>query len=384
MQKGEIVSTLLDLLKVPSYTGYERGDVDIADYVVQFLNRHGIEAELQEVDVNQVNVIAQVCRGSLKNAKTILFVSHLDTVSPEGMEVPPFGALSKNVIYGRGAVDMKGGLTAALWCLVELTRTRSFKGRVLFLGDANEEDGNTGAMHFLYSRDFDYDYAIIGEPTNLRIAVAHKGVCWVNVRFSGKTAHAAFPNRGSNAIMAGAEFIRLLDLEVIPLLKKRHHSLLGNPTLNIGVIRGGERPNIVPHVCDISIDRRYIPTESKEEALAQLAALAQRVAQKYRSSCSVTEMPQTADPPHDAFYIPENDDIVIKVRSLLRRAGIDDKPRCVPFWTEAPLFSKGGLKKVLILGPGDPALAHAPDERVAVQEVFTASNVYYQICQELG
>lgn len=379
MQSEKLVNLLLKLVSLASYRGYEKGTIEIANYIADFLASHGVAVEVHDLGSNQANVIAGVGEGK----KSVLLVGHLDTVEVEGMTVPAFGALSGEKVYGRGTVDMKGGVAAMIVALLELLQDRDLDKQIIFLGDACEEQGNLGAIKFLESAHPKYDYVIIGEPTNLKPAIAHKGVLWAKVTFKGRTAHASFPQHGINAINGAAEFIKLINEKLLPLFEERRDPFLGVPTLNVGVIHGGTGPNVVPAMCYLQIDRRYLPKEKPEDILIELSQLADQAARKTATAFELDELPQTRNPQHIPFWVSPDEELVKIVRVVLRKMGLDDQLVSVPFWTEAPLFSKGGSVPTIIIGPGDPSLAHAPNEHIEVKDLLKAAEIYRGICKTL-
>ncbi len=378
MKRNEIFNLLLKLISIPSYRGYQYGVKELADFLRDFFLDHSIESYLYDLGHNQVNLVTSIGNG--ENA--ILLASHLDTVEIEGMTVPAFGKRDKNIIYGRGACDMKSGIAAMASALVDLSKER-LKKRIIFLADAGEEQQSIGADYFLKSKFSNYNYVIVGEPTNLKPVIAHKGMMWLQVTFKGKPAHASFPERGINAINSASLFIQLAVNDLLPKLYKKKDNLLGVPTLNIGEIHGGAGINLVASECNVFIDRRYLPSEERKEVFKEIEKMAHQVAYKTKTYVTVIEMEETSNPKRIPFKISANHGFTKMITAILKDMNLYNTPTSVSFWTEAPLFTQNNSIPGIVIGPGDPSLAHTPNECIDIEEVIKASEIYRTICINL-
>ena len=378
MKRSDIIDLLLKLISIPSYRGCKNGVREEAEFLRSFLGNHGIETYLQVLNHNQVNIIALVGKGN----RAILLVSHLDTVEIKGMTVPPYGKRDKDIIYGRGACDMKSGMAAMISALISLSKEK-LENQIVFIGDAGEEQQSIGAAHFLQSKPPHYDYVIVGEPTNLKPVITHKGMMWVQVTFKGETAHASFPEKGVNAIYGASIFIQLILKDLIPKFSKKKNNVLGYPTINISEIRGGSGINLVAAECTVNIDRRYLPAENERDVLEELKEIANKAACKTKTYVTVKEMRETADPRRIPFVIPPNNKFIQKICTILKDMNLTSIPSSVPFWTEAPLFTQNGTIPAIVIGPGEPLLAHTLNEHVYIEEVIQASEIYRKICLNL-
>ncbi len=371
---------LSDLVKCPSYSDFSEGDRPVAFYLDEFFRRHEIESQLVEVQQNQYNVVARVGYGN----PTILLVGHLDTVQIDNMEVPPFGELLGDTLYGRGTADMKSGVAAMVATLVDMSEDTNLTGSVLFLGDALEEQNSLGAADFINKMEETYDYAVIGEPTDMQLAVAHKGVLWSEITFGGKTAHASMPSKGINAISACVEFINALKNKLVPELERVSKPGLGTQTLNIGAIHGGANPNVVPAECVVRIDIRYLPGTAHADLMQQLSRMAQAVAARSSTSVRVEDIPEIPLVRHLPFEIGPDASFAQTIRRELESLGMSTEFRTVPFWTEAPLFQREGSVPTVVIGPGRPELAHTPNEHVSISSLLAAREVYCKLCRNLA
>jgi len=378
MKRSDIIDLLLKLVSIPSYRGYENGVMEEANFLWNFFLNHGIESYLQNLGHNQANIIASIGKGE----QVILLVSHLDTVEIQGMTVPAYGKRDKDIIYGRGACDMKGGIAAMVSALINLSKEK-LKNKIIFLADAGEEQQSIGAAYFLQSKLSHYDYVIVGEPTNLKPVITHKGMMWVQVTFKGKTAHASFPERGINAIHGASIFIQLVVNDLIPKLFKKKDNSLGYPTLNIGEIHGGAGINLVAAECNVNIDRRYLPEEEEKEVFEELKEIAHEAARKTKTYVTAIEMKETSNPRRIPFRVSADHEFIKKICIILEDMHLTGTPTSVPFWTEAPLFTQNNTIPGIVIGPGDPLLAHTPNEYVHVEEVIKASEIYRTLCLNL-
>ena len=238
------------------------GEERVADYVAVMAARAGLEIELQKVLPGRFNLIAHL-RPTARATKTILLAPHLDTVPPadESQFVP---RVEGDRLFGRGACDTKGSVAAMLSAVIAIAnaKRRPRETEIIFAGLVDEENGQAGSRVLARSH-LKADLAIVGEPTSDRIVTAHKGNVWLELEAQGKSAHGSRPELGRNAIHAMARIVDTLETEYAAKLRqRRRHPLLGHATINVGTIRGGTQPNIVPDSCAISIDRRTLPGET--------------------------------------------------------------------------------------------------------------------------
>src|SRR5947207_1822297 len=251
------------------------GEQRVADFLAAITARAGLEVEVQEVFPHRANLLARLAPWG-KTRQRILLAPHLDTVGGEVPEI--FRPREKHGrLHGRGACDTKGSVAALLTALTELARSerRPQRTEIVFAGLVDEENGQ-GGSRALVARGFKADLAIVGEPTRLQIVTAHKGDLWLQLETRGVAAHGSRPDLGRNAVHEMARIVDLLETTYGAMLRRRRHSLLGNPTVSVGTIAGGSQPNIVPDRCRISIDRRLIPGETEAGVRREIASLLRR------------------------------------------------------------------------------------------------------------
>lgn len=383
----ELLDIVCGLIRIPSENppGSEEA---AARYVLQLLRDEGIEAELQWAAPQRPNVVARL-KGTAEGP-ALLYNGHLDVVPVgEGWSEAPFAAVIRGgELIGRGAADMKSGVAAMLYAAILLHRRGCpFAGELILLFNVDEERENVGMRHFLRS-GVHADFAVIGEPTDLGICTAHKGVGRYRIRTAGVAGHAAKVLEPDNAIPKMAALISALE----PLrsrLKESADPLLGYATLNVTQIKGGTAPNIVPQHCEIEVDRRVIPGETAAQVLEQLKEALNAAAGTSSGaglSAGTGEVTYEVD---DYLFIPAStipQDHEL-VQALVEVTGdVLGNPSAIGIFEatcEAPFLSVDLGIPTVIFGPGSLDQAHVKDERVPVRQITDAAKVYMQLAMRL-
>ena len=219
IDRAEPIDLLSELIRIPSHRGLERQEEGVALAIGAYLESHGLEVSLEEVVKGRPNLICTL-EGEGRG-RHLLLCGHTDTVPlNEGDEGVGFSGLVRDGwVEGRGSVDMKGALASMAATMVALHRTGQLqKGRVTLAAIIDEEMESLGAEHLVAS-GFQADGAIVGEPTENRLSLGHKGLEWLEFRFQGKAAHGGTPQAGINAIDAAARFIELARTELLPSVR---------------------------------------------------------------------------------------------------------------------------------------------------------------------
>ncbi len=348
--KIDPVALLQDLIRIPSVNPdgdpgiAEASEARLAEFLREFLQTAGAEAELREVLPGRPNVIARFPTNRAGKPRMLL-APHTDTVSVVGMTIEPFsGELREGRIWGRGASDTKGPMAAMLAALVELGREiADLDWEIWFAGLMGEEAGLHGSRALANEEHF--DFVIVGEPTEMRAVHAHKGAAWLKVVASGRSAHASTPEAGVNAIDALLAALAEFRARFEETRVRHQDPTLGFSTLNLSVIHGGSKVNIVPSRCEALVDMRVVPGFPVEELVKGL-----------QTSHPGFEVTLHSSPPlftattHPMFR-------------TLEAAGIP--PTTAPWFCDAAPFSEKGIAAIA-LGPGSIAQAHIADESIAV------------------
>ena len=249
------------------------GEEGVATFLSDLARTSGLEVSLQPVVPGRSNLLARLRpKGTVK--QRILLAPHLDTVGLPALDELLRPRIHAGRLHGRGACDTKGCVAAMFSALIAVAGSgrRPADTEVLFLGLVDEENGQLGSRH--YARHGERgDLAVVGEPTRLEVVTAHKGDVWLELKTHGRSAHGATPHLGRNAVHFMARVVEALETTYAAQLKSRSHPLLGSPTINVGAIRGGTQPNIVPEECVISIDRRTLPGESEASVRREIQAV---------------------------------------------------------------------------------------------------------------
>jgi succinyl-diaminopimelate desuccinylase len=321
-------------------------------------------------------------RGSGKRAG-LLFSGHVDVVPPGNVAwtVAPFGGeVRAGRLYGRGSCDMKGGVAALVVAAEAIARSgAALAGDLVVAVTADEERNCLGAEELVREPLFDgLGAVIVAEPSSLGIYVAEKGAFWVEVTFYGKTAHGSMPHLGANALAAMADF--LSHWEARYPTDDPVHPLLGTPTLNLGLIHGGVKVNVVPDRCQAQMDMRTVPPLEHAALRRDLESVLEEV--RLRRPGVRSEVQVLSDRP--PVSCPADSDLARALgRAVQEIAGVDPTPRGVPYCTEACIWVPSLGIPAVICGPGSPGMAHQPDEYVPVRELELAAEVYYRAAREL-
>ncbi len=356
---------LRDLIALPSVNpaflpeGDPRaGEWRVADFLAALATKAGLPVEQQDVfpakggKRARSNLIVRL-EPTGKAKRRIILAPHLDTVSAEDFSP----VIKDGRMHGRGACDTKGSVAAMFAALLEVARgERPGETEILFVGLMDEENGQEGSRAFARSR-IKGDLAVIGEPTELKVVTAHKGDLWLKLVTKGRAAHGARPELGDNAVHRMARVIDILETKYQSTLKKRRHPLLGRPTINVGAVRGGTQPNIVPDRCEIEVDRRTIPGEKD-------GAVQREIVGFLRAHGSSARLIDLKCAPCMAL---ETDPRRPLVKHLMAVAG-QNKPVGVDFFCDASIIASGGTPSV-VFGPGNIAQAHTADEWISLRSL---------------
>lgn len=372
-----VVDTLQDLIRINSVNpAYFAGQMEsgIQAWIHQFFADSGIGVELADVYPERPNLLATL--PGRDRSRRLLLEAHVDTAGIENMTCSPFEpTIREGRMYGRGACDTKGGLAAMMHALTELHEEGFVPSTdVVLAATMDEEYSFRGVVHLC--EHLSADAAIVAEPTELRMVVASKGCLRWRVTVGGRAAHSSKPHLGVNAISRMARLIVVLEEEDTSLRRKRH-PLVGEPTLNVGVIRGGAQVNIVPEGCLMEIDRRLVPGEEPPEIRRQYEQLSETLRTRF-PDLEVTHLPLLEDWPMETSL---DSHIVRTAHRALERLGLSSVPTGVPFGSDASKFTRAGTPSI-VMGPGSIDQAHTAAEYVPVDQVEQAVTIYKEIIRE--
>jgi succinyl-diaminopimelate desuccinylase len=384
-----VADILCELIAIPSVNPMGR-QVDgpiyfesrLSDWLMQFFQSIGARCERLQVAPGRDNVVARYDASDA--APTLLLDAHQDTVPVEGMTIPPFEpTIADGRITGRGAADVKGGMAAMLHAFRRLCVERPAGSANVILSCTVDEEATTlgiadlvrlwrhpaGRSQLLADPP---DAAIVAEPTDMNVVVAHRGVVRFRLHTQGRACHSSEPGRGINAIYRMAEVLQILE-EYASHLERTvtDHPLCGGARLSVGRIEGGVSVNIVPDRCTIEVDRRVIPGEDRSRIVQD--------AIDYVRSRTHSEF--TVDPPWLESEPLSNDDngwLAAGMVTHLRGLADDARIVGVPYGTHASRISAAGVPSI-VFGPGSIDQAHTKDESICVRQLEFAAEAYFRI-----
>jgi acetylornithine deacetylase/succinyl-diaminopimelate desuccinylase family protein len=348
------------------------GEAEVADRVTAFLERCGLEVTRQEVLPGRGNVIGRL-RG-VGGGPVLAFNTHLDTV-PEGSgwtSAPFGGELVDGRVYGRGSADAKGPLAAFLAAIEALTGSGvKLRGDLLMTAVVDEETGSRGARKLVPS--IKADMALVGEPTSMQVGIAHRGSLRPVLVVNGRTAHSSRPEQGVNAIYQSIPVIEAFRAYA-DRIRDRSHALCGTPSAAITMMSAGVAENVIPGRCELTLDRRMIPGEVEADVVAEIEGVLDTVrTSRPDVDVSIDRMLATTG---GASELDAMDPLVgIALAAATAATG---KPSAVIGLSGAcdmTHFRAHGVPCV-VLGPGDSAQAHQPDEHIDVRELNRGALAY--------
>ena len=345
----------------------------VADVVTGILTDLGADIRIVRSEEGRPSVVARLGSGERPR---LAWNGHLDTVpagAPSTWSSGPFeGEVVDGRLVGRGACDMKGPIASALGAVAALRRAGlSLAGTLDLHLVADEELAGTHGTRVLRDEGLlDQDAAIVGEPSEMEIALAERGGAWVTAVAHGKAAHGSQPHLGVNAILTMSRFL----LRLPEALPDRVHPLVGAPTVNVALVSGGSAPNVVPDRCEVEIDRRIVPgEEDPEEVLAPFRRLVEDlVAERPETHIEISLKDWT-----EAAETTGDSAIASSIRDAIA-AETGSPPPFVGFTgiTDARFYINDAKIPTVIAGPGSLSLAHTANESIGVDEMVAAARAY--------
>jgi acetylornithine deacetylase len=362
---SELVDLLRRLVAIdsvnPDLVPGGAGEAEIARFVAEWCERAGLDVSVAEVVAGRPNVVA-VARGT-GGGRSLMLNAHMDTVGTAGMERPHDPYVEDGRLYGRGAYDMKGSLAAMMLAGAEAARL-GLRGDVVLTAVVDEEVASLGTAAI--AAQHKANAAIVTEPTEMQLAVAHKGFVAFEIETAGHAAHGSRPDLGIDAIARmGSVLVRLQELDE-RLRADPSHALLGSGSLHASLIEGGQEYSSYPERCVLRGERRTLPGETAQRVEEELRGLLGGVDGEIRIVLA-----------REPFEVSEQEPIVEAVR---RHAG-NPEVIGVPFWADSALLAAAGIPTV-VFGPGGEG-AHAVVEWVELADVERCVQIYAGVAAEL-
>jgi acetylornithine deacetylase len=370
------IQILRDLIAIdsvnPSLVSGANGESEIARSVAQLLQAGGLDVQIQEVTPGRMNVIG-VLEGA-QNGRSLMLCGHMDTVGVMGY-ADPFDPVQKDGrVYGRGSQDMKGGLASMIAATLQIARDGRLKaGRIILAAVIDEEYASIGA-DALVTR-WKADAAVVGEPTDMKIAVGHKGFEWVEITTEGVAAHGSRPLEGRDAIARmGRVLARLEKLD--QLLQHRHpHPILGTASVHASLISGGRELSTYPDSCSLTVERRTVTGEPERWSVTEVDAIL-RDLRKEDPDFKASAKYVFGRPPYET---PSGHPLPKLIEESLTRQRRKPERGGVTFWTDAAVLGKAGIPSV-VFGPGGAGL-HSINEYVIEQDVLTCRDALIDLAR---
>lgn len=358
------------------------GEHEIARFIQGWAAENGLESLLIHSTGGRPNVVISDVTTGLADpigdrgspgGRTLMLYGHLDTVGLGSMSSPLEPRIEGDRLFGRGAYDQKGGLAAALVATREAIRS-GVRGRVILVAVADEEAASTGIQEVL--RHVRADAAVITEPSEMAVAIAHRGFVWVEIEVRGKAAHGSRPHLGVDAIFRTGPVITALE-RYTEGLAGRPHPLLGAGLLHASLIEGGSEMATLPDRCLLSVERRTLPGETPEAVLAEIDA----VLDECRAADPALVASARVTLAREPFEIAPDHPFVALVRNAMGRVpGALPEVAGLSFWADSAFTAAAGIPTVLLGPPGDGA--HADEEWVSVSGTIACARALAEIARD--
>jgi acetylornithine deacetylase len=348
------------------------GEASLARLVAEWCDRAGLETTLSDAAPGRPNVVA-VARGR-GGGRSLMLNAHLDTVGVAGMDDPFTPRLDGGRLHGRGAYDMKGSLAACMLAAVR-ARREGLAGDVVLTAVADEEFASVGTSAIAASMQA--DAAIVTEPTELELAVAHRGFVHVEIETIGRAAHGSRPHLGIDAIAKMGRV--LVGIEDLDRRLRAHptHPYVGSGSVHASLIEGGQEFSSYPARCVVQAERRTVPGENVAQVEAELAEVVLIAGDGDQDFTAHVRVLASREP----FEVAEDAELVRVVRGCAEQVLGGEPPLVgVSFWADSALLAEAGIPTVLFGPRGEGA--HAEVEWVDVASLEQCLEVYAAVAAE--
>ena len=348
------------------------GESAVADAIAAEMRQLGLDVSVEEAVPGRPNVIG-VLEGRAKG-RSIMFCGHTDTVGVAGMN-DPFTPIERDGrLYGRGTQDMKSGVAAMISAAGTLAQRGLAAGRVIVAAVVDEEHSSIGADALV--KNWTADAAVVTEPTDLEIAVGHKGFAWVEVEVVGKAAHGSRPKDGQDAILRMGRVLARLEALDRHLQLRSPHALVGTGSLHASFVSGGRELSSYPDRATLQMERRTLPGEQESIALAEvesiLATLAHEDPTFKASARHLFSRP--------AYEVSRHHELPLAMSDAAEKAGCLPRIAGASFWTDAAVLGHSGIPSILF-GPGGGGL-HSTEEYVVLEEVLKCRDALVLLAEQ--
>lgn len=374
LKTSELTALIEALVRIdsvnPALDPRHEGETEIARFVHAWGEEHALETRWLERAPGRPSVILRASGAS--GGPTLLLYAHLDTVGVTGMTAPFEPTIEDDIMHGRGVMDMKASLAACM-LTVRWAAEQRLPGNIILAAVADEEHASLGIEEALQA--VTAEAAILTEPTNLDLHVAHRGFVMHEVEFTGKASHTSRPQDGVNAVTHLGCFLHQLEQHDRELLDRPAHPLLGHGSLQAVLVEGGSELFTTPAQARVSVERRTVPGETVPDTRAELDAIVRGMMQRDPSvRAEITQL--LAREPFEVA--PESSLVELLAETITTVQGSPPGKVGAPYWTDAALVAAAGIPTVLF-GPRGGAI-HQPDEWLDLASAHTLLEVLKQFC----
>ncbi|MBS4021564.1 MAG: M20/M25/M40 family metallo-hydrolase [Dethiobacter sp.] len=389
VKEQEVVALLSRMISIPSVVGNES---ELGRFLIKCCEEAGLVVEIQPVAPERFNVLVTLGASSYKAAKLgLLYHGHYDTVPALDLKNPFSAELKDGFMWGRGTVDQKGGLAAAIMSLVAIKRSgKRLKKPVTVAAVVDEESEHRGSYELVKS-GLETDFAVVTEPSKMSGVLGCKGTVPVKITVKGLTAHACRPWLGVNAVQKALPILELLfaknfaETDLGPTLGK----IKG--TLSVGIVEAGTAYNNVPGECVIWLDRRTIPGETTEQVLHEIEDVINKATQidpELQAHAKIARPDWNWNPIIERGLRPtltgEHNPLVkivdgvhYEVTGKLMEKYVTDG------YNELDFLVNDLNIPAIQYGPGDPDLCHTAREQLNIKELFETTEVYCRLIEKI-
>ncbi len=374
------VKLLRDLVAIdsvnPTLVPGARGEAAASEFLCKFLREQGIAAELEEAAPGRPNVVAllspatAIANRTEKKSAALAILAHIDTVGAGDMPDPFTPRERDGRLFGRGALDIKSGVAAMCAAAIAARDAGAIQKPLLISAVVDEECDSIGTEALL--KRYTADAAIVIEPTDLRLTIAHKGYAWFEILTHGRAAHGSLPSEGRDAIRMMGRVLNILDALDRKLASLTPHPLLGHGSLHASVIHGGQELSSYPAECRLQLERRMLPDESAGEIEVELRSLVAGLSARdpdFRATVRGLGS-------RGAYEISPDAPIVQLVSNAIRKiAGTSAAEQFVGMaaWTDTALLAEAGIPGI-VFGPSGRGL-HGKEEYVELDSVVQCGEI---------
>lgn len=369
--REKTIEILQQLVRMRTHLPYGN-EKDIVKYIYSLFPDH-VEKRIIDHGANRATLVLTI--PGYDRSRSVAITGHIDTIGVqnfEGWEHPPFAAdIEGDLLYGRGAADMKGGLTSMITAALAFVQSGHIPPRDIELCfTADEEVTGTGALSLVRGGFLKKaEELVVVKPTGERIGLAEKGAIWLDIDVRGKNGHAAMPRKGENAIEAFVDIVQ----KIRDLLKtERKHPLLGNSTCVITSLCGGGQPNIVPDSATGKLDIRTLPSVDHESFLEEVKNIVVAVSSKSPEVLNVTFKVANNRPP---VGMSRRSPLIKRFREIYEGLGYSAEYTHIPYFTDASILVPALGIPFIFLGPGDSRFYDQTDEYVSISSVMNVSTI---------